>query len=66
MKQKFNEFENYLIKEGIYKIQKDLKKEIKDVEDSGKRHIMSQNYVDIIVKDLFKKLETFTKVYKKK
>lgn len=64
--EKLNGFENFLIKEGLKRITTEMKEEIRVTESTGKRHIMTEKYVDMVVKELLEKITNFTKKEKKK
>jgi len=63
--EKLNGFEKWLVEEGIKKISTAMKEEIKLAESSGKRHIMTEGYVDMVVEELLKKINNFSKKEKK-
>ncbi len=62
---KLNGFEKWLVEEGLKRISTEMKEEIKLAESSGKRHIMTERYVDMVVEELLKKINNFSKKEKK-
>ena len=57
---KLNGFENYLIVEGLNKLADEMKAEIRNAEEAGKRHLMTTGYIDMIVKDALEKINAYT------
>jgi hypothetical protein len=53
---KFNEFEKYLMLEGLTLLAKQMKSEIEQVEKSGKRPLMTSDYVDVTMNELIEKI----------
>ena len=63
--EKLNGFEKWLVEEGIKKISTAMKEDIKLAESSGKRHIMTEGYIDMVVEELLVKINNFSKKEKK-
>lgn len=57
---KLNEFESYLILQGLQKIAEEMKADIIEVERHGKNPLMTTGYVDMVIKDATDKVKSFT------
>ena len=57
---KFNGFEKYLIVEGLNKLATEMKAEIRNLEEEGKRPLMTTGYIDMVLKDTLDKVTNFT------
>jgi hypothetical protein len=57
---KLNGFESYLIVEGLNKLALEMKAEIRDMEEAGKRPLMTTGYIDMVVKDALDKINAYT------
>jgi hypothetical protein len=53
---KLNEFEKYLIVNGLEHVEVQMKLEIKVAIDNGKRPLMTEDYVEMMMKELKDKL----------
>jgi hypothetical protein len=62
---KLNGFESYLVVEGLNKVAAEMKAEIVKMESEGKRALMTEGYIDMIVKDALEKINSFTVKQKK-
>lgn len=63
---KFDAVERYFIDEGLKMMEAGFRKEIQDAEAQGKMHLFSENYVDMMMKNLTEKMDTFTSAKAKK
>ena len=57
---KFNGFEAYLIDQGLVAIHKQMVSDIELMLSKGKIPLMTTGYVDMVIKDIQKKLMAFT------
>ena len=57
---KFNQFEAFIIREGLIKVKEQFLNDIKEAEKKGKTHIFSPSYVDYIIDETNKKLTQLT------
>ena len=57
---KFNGFEKYLIVKGLNKLATEMKAEIRNLEEEGKRPLMTTGYIDMVLKDTLDKVTNFT------
>jgi len=62
---KLNGFESYLVVEGLNKVAAEMKADIVKMESEGKRALMTEGYIDMIVKDALEKITSFTVKQKK-
>jgi hypothetical protein len=62
---KLNGFESYLVVEGLNKVAAEMKADIVKMESEGKRALMTEGYIDMIVKDALEKINSFTVKQKK-
>lgn len=62
---KLNGFESYLVVEGLNKVAAEMKADIVRMESEGKRALMTEGYIDMIVKDALEKITSFTVKQKK-
>jgi hypothetical protein len=62
---KFNGFENFLLVQGLERVVLEMKADIRDIEEKGKNPLMTVDYVDMVVKETFNKLQSFTIKQKK-
>jgi hypothetical protein len=62
---KFNGFENFLLVQGLERVALEMKADIRDIEEKGKNPLMTVDYVDMVVKETFNKLQSFTIKQKK-
>ena len=62
---KLNSFESYLVVEGLNKVAAEMKADIVKMESEGKRALMTEGYIDMIVKDALEKITSFTVKQKK-
>lgn len=58
---KFNEYENFLIKEAMKLLEVEMVNEIKDAEKKGKRHLFHVSYPPLVIKELIQKADILTK-----
>ena len=61
MKTPFNGFENYLLTKGLELVVENIKEEIKEAEIKNRNHLMTEDYIEMISRDLTKKVHNFTK-----
>ena len=54
---KLSGFEKFVIREGVKMYTDSLKQDVKTAEVKGKVHLMSEEYVDMIVNDIESKLK---------
>lgn len=57
---KFNGFQAFLLKEGLAKVSKEMKNEIRETIEAGENHIMTEGYVDMMVKEALELLDKLT------
>lgn len=57
---KFNGFEKYLIVQGVERVALEMKAEIRDIEERGKNPLMTIGYVEMVMKELLDKVNSFT------
>lgn len=57
---KFNGFEKYLIVEGLNKVALQMKADIRNMEEEGKRPLMTVGYIDMVLKETLDKVTSFT------
>lgn len=57
---KFNQYEMYLITEGLKLLGKAMKKEIEAVEADGRMPLMTQGYVDMTIENVVEKVKELT------
>jgi hypothetical protein len=57
---KFNGFEKYLIVEGLKELGASMKEGIRKTEAEGKRPLMTEGYIDMVIADTLLKLEGFS------
>ena len=62
---KFNQFEKYLLVQGLERVALEMKADIRNIEESGKNPLMTIGYVDMVVRDALDKLNSFTLKQKK-
>ena len=62
---KLNGFESYLVVEGLNKVAAEMKADIVKMESEGKRALMTEGYIDMIVKDALEKITSLTVKQKK-
>ncbi len=56
-----NGFEAHIIKLGLAAVSDEMKKEIQAAEVLGKNHIMTEDFVDMTINELRKKIKKLTK-----
>ena len=61
---KFNEFEKYLLSEGLKLFSEQMRADVKSYEDSGKMPLYTIRYVDMVERNLLEKLNDMTKKQK--
>ncbi len=57
---KLNGFESFLAIQGLNKVCEEMKADIIAYENSGKIPLMTTGYVDMIISDAIKKIESLT------
>jgi hypothetical protein len=57
---KFNGFEKYLIVQGVERVALEMKADIRDIEEKGKNPLMTIGYVEMVMKELLDKVNSFT------
>ena len=57
---KLNGFEKYLIVTGVEKVALEMKADIRDLEERGKNPLMTIGYVEMVMKDLLSKVDSFS------
>ena len=57
---KLNEFESYLVIEGLGMLKDAWKKDIREVELQGKNPLMTMDYVDMVVSETIEKIKALT------
>jgi hypothetical protein len=57
---KFNGFEKFIIVSGVERVALEMKCEIRNVEEKGKNPLMTVEYVDMVLKELLDKVNSFT------
>lgn len=57
---KLNGYDTFLLKKGLDIVSEQMKDEIIEAEKNGKIHIMTTNFVDMIVADIKIKLDKLT------
>ena len=57
---KFNGFEKYLIVEGLNKVALEMKADIRNMEEEGKRPLMTTGYIDMVLEETLDKVTSFT------
>jgi hypothetical protein len=57
---KFNGFEKFLIVEGLNKVALEMKADIRNMEEEGKRPLMTTGYIDMVLKEALDKVTNFT------
>ena len=57
---KLNGFEKYLIVTGVEKVALEMKADIRNIEESGKNPLMTIGYVEMVMKDLLSKVDSFS------
>lgn len=62
---KFNEFEQYLIKQAMTRLQADMVQEIQEAERQGHRHLFHESYPPMVIKELLEKVDDLTVKSKK-
>jgi hypothetical protein len=62
---KFNGFEKYLIVKGLTKLATEMKADIRNMEEEGKRPLMTVGYIDMVLLETLDKVDTFTVKEKK-
>ena len=55
-KVKLNEFEKALIEEGLKSVQKSFSEDIAQAKSEGKNHLFGENYIPMVVSEIFTKL----------
>jgi len=60
MAQKFNGFEKYLLVQGLERVALDMKVDIRDLEERVKNPLMTIGYVEMFMKDLLSKVDSFS------
>jgi len=60
MSQKLNGFEKYLIVTGVEKVALEMKADIRDLEERGKNPLMTIGYVEMVMKELLGKVDSFS------
>lgn len=58
-------FEKYLLVQGLERVALEMKVDIRNIEESGKNPLMTIGYVDMVVRDVLDKLNSFTLKQKK-
>ena len=58
---KLSGFEKFIIREGVKMYTDTLKQDIKKATEQGKVHLMSEEYVDMLVSEIESKLKLNTK-----
>jgi hypothetical protein len=61
---KFNEFEKYLLSEGLKLFSEQMRADVKSYEDNGKMPLYTISYVDMVERKLLEKLNDMTKKQK--
>jgi hypothetical protein len=61
---KFNEFEKYLVSEGLKLFSEQMRADVKAYENSGKMPLYTVSYVDMVERELLEKLNDMTKKQK--
>tara|TARA_R100001443_G_C3249405_1_gene152865 strand:+ start:145 stop:339 length:195 start_codon:yes stop_codon:yes gene_type:complete len=61
MKTPFNGFENYLLTKGLELKVESIKEEIREAKAKNKNHLMTEDYIEIVGKELLRKVHNFTK-----
>ena len=57
---KLNGFESYLVIQGLNKVCEEMKADIIEYQRQGKVPLMTTGYVDMIITDAIKKIESLT------
>jgi hypothetical protein len=57
---KFDGVERYMIDQGLAMMEAGFRKEIQDAEAKGRTHLFSENYVDMQMKNIRAKMNSFT------
>ena len=57
---KLNGFEKYLIVTGVERVALEMKADIRNIEESGKNPLMTIGYVEMVMKDLLSKVDSFS------
>jgi hypothetical protein len=57
---KFSGFQAYMLKEGLAKVSKEMKDEIRKTIEAGNNPIMTEGYVDMMVKESLELLDKLT------
>ena len=57
---KLNGFEKYLIVTGVERLADEMKAEIRNIEESGKNPLMTTGYIEMVMKDLLSKVDSFS------
>ena len=57
---KLNGFESFLVISGLNKVCEEMKADIIAYEKMGKVPLMTTNYVDLVITDTIKKIESLT------
>jgi hypothetical protein len=57
---KLNEFESYLVLEGLESMRRTMKLDILEIEAEGKNPIMTTGYVDMVIDEAIEKIKSLT------
>lgn len=57
---KLNGFEKFLIVSGVERVALEMKADIRDLEERGKNPLMTIGYVEMVMKDLLSKVDSFS------
>ena len=57
---KLNGFEKYLIVTGVERVALEMKCDIRNIEESGKNPLMTIGYVEMVMKELLSKVDSFS------
>ena len=57
---KLNEFESYLVIEGLNNLKEEYKKDIRRIVKEGKNPLMTETYIEMVVNETINKIKQLT------